>query len=96
MTNINELRIRRSVNDLWKDWAEGEKDNLPEKKKPLEDLVKAWKGIQDLAKDDPDHPNGFFKIGGMHGSPFRVSGFDFLLSACFSSAQESLFRFLLQ
>ncbi|RYP43572.1 hypothetical protein DL768_009849 [Monosporascus sp. mg162] len=40
-------------------------------KKPLEDLIRAWKGIQELP---PDHRYSFFRIAGYHGEPFRGAG----------------------
>ncbi|RYP74725.1 hypothetical protein DL769_003984 [Monosporascus sp. CRB-8-3] len=40
-------------------------------KKPLENLIRAWKGIQELP---PDHRHSFFRIAGYHGEPFRGAG----------------------
>ena len=37
----------------------------------LENLVRAFRGIQKLP---PDDPNSFFKIAGYHGEPFRGTG----------------------
>jgi tyrosinase len=64
MTNNGTMRVRRSVRDLQTDYDNGNK-------KPLEDLMRAWKGIKDLP---PDNPNSFFVIGGYHGEPFRGAG----------------------
>lgn len=58
------LRIRRSLIELQHEYENGNR-------KPLEDLMKAWSGIQSLP---PDNPNSFFKIGGYHGEPFRGAG----------------------
>jgi tyrosinase len=58
------LRVRRSIQDLQKDFDGGNK-------KPLEDVMRAWKGIKELPADDP---NSFFMIGGYHGEPFRGAG----------------------
>jgi tyrosinase len=60
----NAPRVRRSITDLQTDYANG-------KKKPLEDLWRAWRGIKELA---PDDPRSFFVIGGYHGEPFRGAG----------------------
>jgi len=40
-------------------------------KKPLEDLMRAWKAIKELPADDP---RSFFTLGGYHGEPFRGAG----------------------
>jgi len=37
----------------------------------LENLIRAFRGIQALA---PDDPNSFFYLGGLHGLPFRGQG----------------------
>lgn len=58
------LRVRRSITELQDAWSRGDK-------KPLDDLMRAWKGIKDLPADDP---NSFFMIGGYHGEPFRGAG----------------------
>ncbi len=58
------VRVRRSIQDLQNDYKSG-------KKKPLEDVMRAWKGIKELP---PDDPNSFFVIGGYHGEPFRGAG----------------------
>lgn len=57
-------RIRRSIEDLQADYEAGNKA-------PLETVWRAWKGIKELA---PDDPNSFFMIGGYHGEPFRGAG----------------------
>jgi tyrosinase len=64
MPGHSTLRIRRSLDDLQKDYDSGNK-------KPLEDLMHAWKGIKELP---PDNPKSFFVIGGYHGEPFRGAG----------------------
>lgn len=61
MSNVNAPRVRRSVRDLQKLYDNGEK-------KPLEDLVRAWAGIQALP---PSDPKSFFALGGYHGEPFQ-------------------------
>lgn len=38
----------------------------------LDDLVKAFAAIQNL---DPDDPDSFFSIAGLHGEPFRGAGY---------------------
>ena len=58
------LRIRRSITDLQDDYAKGNK-------KPLEDVMRAWKGIKELP---PNDPRSFFMLGGYHGEPFRGAG----------------------
>ena len=58
------LRLRRSIQDLQDDYTKGDK-------KPLEDLMRAWKGIKELP---PDDPRSFFMLGGYHGEPFRGAG----------------------
>lgn len=58
------LRVRSSIEDLQYAYEQGNK-------KPLEDLMRAWKGIKELP---PDNPNSFFVIGGYHGEPFRGAG----------------------
>ncbi|MEH2022955.1 tyrosinase family protein [Nostoc sp.] len=64
MKTNNELRVRRSIQDLQDDYAKGNK-------KPLENLMRAWKGIKELP---PDNPQSFFMLGGYHGEPFRGAG----------------------
>src|SRR3954452_25474427 len=59
-----QLRIRRSIDELQQAYERGDK-------KPLQDLMRAWKGIKEL---HPDNPNSFFVIGGYHGEPFRGAG----------------------
>ena len=63
-TETKQLRVRRSIQDLQDDFMKGNK-------KPLEDLMRAWKGIKELP---PDNPRSFFVIGGYHGAPFRGAG----------------------
>lgn len=58
------LRVRRSIGDLQREYKSGNK-------KPLEDLMRAWKGIKELPANDP---RSFFMIGGFHGEPFRGAG----------------------
>jgi tyrosinase len=54
--------VRRSLRELWNEYQSGAE-------KPLEDLVRAWKMIQELP---PEHENSFFRIGGYHGEPFEL------------------------
>ena len=58
------LRVRRSLKALQDDYEKG-------KKKPLETLMRAWRGIKELP---PEDPNSLFMIGGYHGEPFRGAG----------------------
>jgi tyrosinase len=62
--STDQPRVRRSLQELQDEYARGNK-------KPLEDLVRAWKGIQELP---PDDPQSFFMLGGYHGEPFRGAG----------------------
>jgi tyrosinase len=64
MANGRTPRVRRSITELQDDYNNGNN-------KPLEDLMRAWKGIKELP---PDNPNSFFVIGGYHGEPFRGAG----------------------
>src|SRR5271166_2076812 len=64
MTPNREAIVRRSIQDLQDEYTKGNK-------KPLEDLMRAWKGIKDLP---PDNPRSFFILGGYHGEPFRGAG----------------------
>ncbi|BFU90387.1 MAG: pigment biosynthesis-related tyrosinase [Nitrospira sp.] len=59
-----QLRLRVSLTELQTQYENGNK-------KPLETLMRAWKGIKELRWDDP---NSFFAIGGLHGEPFRGAG----------------------
>src|ERR1700712_1665421 len=58
------MRQRQSIRELEKGYLRGDK-------KPLEDLIRAWKGVQSLP---PDDLNSFFTIAGYHGEPFRGAG----------------------
>ena len=58
------LKTRQSIQELQYEY---DHDNP----KPLEDLMRAWKGIKELPYTDP---NSFFKLGGFHGEPFRGPG----------------------
>jgi tyrosinase len=64
MATRGKLRVRRSIQELQEEYTNGNK-------KPLEDLMRAWKGIQELP---PDNPQSFFVLGGYHGEPFRGAG----------------------
>ncbi len=64
MNTATGLRVRRSIQDLQNEYNKGNKQ-------PLEDVMRAWKGIKELP---PDNPNSFFMIGGYHGEPFRGAG----------------------
>lgn len=68
MTSNNGLRVRKSINLIWQEYQKGNKQELT-------DLIRAWKGICDISQKNPDAPNSFFKIGGMHGEPFRGAGY---------------------
>lgn len=59
-----DLKIRKSISELQSEYDSGNK-------KPLEDLMRAWKGIKELPATDP---NSFFMLGGFHGEPFRGAG----------------------
>lgn len=63
-TAATALRVRHSVRELEQMYEAGNK-------KPLEDLMRAWKGIKALP---PEDVNSFFNIGGYHGEPFIGSG----------------------
>lgn len=60
----SKLRIRHNIVALQEAYENGNKE-------PLETLMRAWKGIQELPASDP---NSFFTIGGFHGEPFRGAG----------------------
>jgi tyrosinase len=60
----NSLRVRRSIEDLQREYDAGNR-------KPLEDLMRAWKGIQEI---DPSDPRSYFVLAGYHGEPFRGAG----------------------
>ncbi|KAF8854520.1 Di-copper centre-containing protein [Acephala macrosclerotiorum] len=62
------LRLRRSLQVMWQEYL----TDIPEKQKPINDLVRAWYGITQLP---PNHENSFFTIGGYHGEPFRGAGY---------------------
>ena len=61
MSTSSGVRVRRSVRDLQTDYENGNKQ-------PLEDLVRAWKGIKELPATDK---RSFFVLGGYHGEPFQ-------------------------
>ena len=61
MDNSSNLKVRRSVRDLQTEYDSGNK-------KPLEDVIRAWKGIQELP---PSDKKSFFILGGYHGEPFN-------------------------
>jgi hypothetical protein len=65
MTTTEHPRVRRSLAELQNEYANGNK-------KPLEDVLRAWKGIKALP---PDDPRSFFNLG--HGEPFRGAGWGF-------------------
>lgn len=64
MSRKQSLRVRRSIQALQNDYANGNK-------KPLEDLMRAWKAIKELP---PEDSRSFFTLGGYHGEPFRGAG----------------------
>ena len=59
-TNKVNGHVRPSVRSLQDEYEKGNKQ-------PLEDLLRAWKGIKDLP---PCDPQSFFVLGGYHGEPF--------------------------
>ncbi|HEX2202716.1 MAG TPA: tyrosinase family protein [Longimicrobium sp.] len=61
---MSTLRVRRSIEELQDEYTAGNR-------KPLEDVVRAWKGIQELP---PTDHRSFFVLGGYHGEPFRGAG----------------------
>src|ERR1700760_2192403 len=63
-TKSQAIRQRRNIRDLEQEYKNGNT-------KPLSDLLRAWKGIQNL---DPKDENSFFMIAGYHGEPFRGAG----------------------
>ncbi|HEU4885141.1 MAG TPA: tyrosinase family protein [Longimicrobium sp.] len=63
-TPVINPRVRRSIEDIQDEYSAGNK-------KPLEDVMRAWKGIQEL---DPTDQRSFFVLGGYHGEPFRGAG----------------------
>ncbi|REJ85504.1 MAG: tyrosinase family protein [Acidobacteria bacterium] len=58
------LRVRQNIEVLQDEYEAGNR-------KPLEDLMRAWKAIKELP---PDDPHSFFTLGGFHGEPFRGAG----------------------
>lgn len=68
MAQQDQIRTRRSINAIYQDYLNG-------KQQELTDLIRAWKGICDISQQDPNAWNSFFKIGGMHGEPFRGAGY---------------------
>lgn len=61
MPTQNKMKVRQSIQTLQEEYEKGNK-------KPLEDLVRAWKGIKELPAD---HPQSFFTLAGYHGEPFQ-------------------------
>jgi len=61
MAAAKKVKVRPSLYTLQTQYEKGNK-------KPLEDLVRAWKGIKELPSSNP---NSFFVIGGYHGEPFQ-------------------------
>jgi tyrosinase len=61
---MTKVKVRRSLLELQNEYEKGNK-------KPLEDLMRAWKGIKELPYTDL---KSFFKLGGYHGEPFRGAG----------------------
>lgn len=55
------LRVRYSVRQLQDKYDNGDR-------KPLEDLMRAWKGIKELPASDK---RSFFVLAGYHGEPFQ-------------------------
>jgi tyrosinase len=67
MANPYGLRVRRSLLELQNEYESGHK-------KPLEDVMRVWKGIKELP---PNDRRSFFNLGGYHGEPFRGAGWGF-------------------
>lgn len=61
MPKTLDLRVRRSVHALQSEYDKGNK-------LALENLVRAWRGIQALP---PENKRSFFALGGFHGEPFQ-------------------------
>jgi tyrosinase len=59
-----QLRVRPSITDLQNQYTAGNK-------RPLEQLWRAWIGIERLPANDP---RSFFTLAGYHGEPFRGPG----------------------
>ncbi|MES2382786.1 MAG: tyrosinase family protein [Bacteroidota bacterium] len=64
MKTKKNLNVRHSLIDLQIAYEKGDK-------KPLENLMRAWKGVKELP---PEDPKSFFMLGGFHGEPFRAAG----------------------
>ena len=62
MSAPNKVKTRYSVSYLQAEYDKGNK-------RPLEDVVRAWKGIQE--KYPPSDKRSFFVLGGYHGEPFN-------------------------
>ncbi|MEL7251096.1 MAG: tyrosinase family protein [Bacteroidota bacterium] len=60
----NNVRVRYSVRQLEQMHKDGNT-------KPLDDLIRAWKGIKELP---PEDLNSFFNLAGYHGEPFTGGG----------------------
>ena len=56
------IGVRPSIRHLQEEYDRGNT-------RPLEDLIRAWKGIQELP---PSDVNSFFVLGGYHGEPFTL------------------------
>jgi len=54
-------KVRRSIHDMQLEYERGDKQ-------AMEDLVRAWQGIQALP---PSDERSFFSLGGYHGEPFQ-------------------------
>ena len=61
MSITKEVKVRPSLHTLQKEYESGNK-------KPLEDVMRAWKGIKELPSTDK---RSFFMLGGYHGEPFQ-------------------------
>jgi tyrosinase len=61
---LHRPRFRKDIRELEYEYDHGTK-------KPLETLIKAFRGVARLPAKDP---NSFFVIGGYHGMPFRGAG----------------------
>ena len=58
-------RVRHSLQEIVYKYTSGED------RTPLENLIRAFRGIQKL---EPSNPDSFFYIAGFHGEPFRGKG----------------------
>lgn len=72
MSPSKPLRVRRSILVMQKEYEQGKRENKPGLMKPLEDLVRAWRGIQ---ARKPEDTTSYFNLAGFHGEPFSGAGY---------------------